>query len=345
MSSHDGGLVDGHPDIPRESVPPTGGALVRNACYGAVESLKARVRVALKAGQLRRPVIREGLRSAQYVAVLLVKDEAHRFPFLLEFYRCLGIEHFIVIDNESTDDLAELVASEADVSTFYARGSFARSRYGIDWVNRVLHRHCRGKWVLMVDTDEFLVVPGAETIAAICAALDAAHKRSLQTIMLDMYSDRRADANVVPPGVNPLEVCPLYDASGYYSRWDSRTNVTWTKGGVRGRLFFPDAIWSGPALNKTPLVRWQRGDYFVKAAHELVPRSLNGGRVRPQGALLHFKFTVEGAAKIVDPVVMSQHTAEYGAYGAVAESEFVGAQTVAYRGPRALVDQGLVGNL
>jgi hypothetical protein len=338
-------MTSGGEKIPDSNglVPPRGVMdRLRYARYGAIESAKARVRLAVKARELRSPSIREGLHSALYVAVLIVKDEASRFPFLLEYYRRFGIEHFLVIDHQSSDGLPELLRHEADVSTYYADGSFANSRYGIDWVNFALHLHCRGKWVLMVDADEFLVVPGAGSIAEVCQTLESGGKRSLQTMMLDMYSDRRPDENGVAPGVDPLDVCSLYDGDGYHYRWDARSNVSWIKGGVRGRLFFPDAIWSGPALNKTPLVRWERGDYFVKAAHQLVPRSVNGGNVRPQGALLHFKFTVEGAAKVVDPAVISQHTEEYGAYSSVAESEFVGSPTVAYRGPLALVDDGIL---
>jgi hypothetical protein len=338
-------IAEEFPDLPGSPLPPTGIDRLRQARYGAVESAKARVRLVLKARELRRPVIRDGLRSARYVAVLIVRDEASRFPFLLEFYRRLGIEHFLVIDHQSSDGLSELLRHEMDVSTYFADGSFANSRYGIDWVNFALHRHCRGKWILMVDADEFLVIPGVAGIADVCQTLERTGKRSLQTIMLDMYSDRRTDENEVAPGVDPLDVCSLYDGAGYYSRWDARSNVNWIKGGVRGRLFFRDAIWSGPALNKTPLVRWERGDYFVKAAHQLVPRSVNGGNVRPQGALLHFKFTVEGAAKIVDPAVISQHTKEYEAYGTVAESEFVGGPTVAYRGAQGLVDDGILETL
>jgi hypothetical protein len=345
VSGTEDGLVDGHPDIPVSSSTPTRMDRVRNARYGAIESAKARIRVVLKARELRNPVIREGLRTARYVAVLIVKDEAPRFPFLLKYYRELGIEHFLVIDNRSTDGLSEFLKNEDDVSTYFADGAFGNARYGIDWVNLALHRHCRDKWVLMIDADEFLVVPGASTVMQVSDALEEAGKRSLQAMMLDMYSYRKTDENKVPAGVDPLEVCSLYDSTGYYSRWDARSNVTWTKGGVRGRLFFPDAIWSGPALNKTPLLRWKRGDYFIKAAHQLVPRSVNGGNVLPQGVLLHFKFTVEGASKVIDPTVKSQHTEEYEAYSAVADSEFVGDQTVAYRGPQALVDEGILETL
>ena len=37
------------------------------------------------------------------VAVVLAYNEALRFPHFLEHYRALGVSHFIVVDNNSTD--------------------------------------------------------------------------------------------------------------------------------------------------------------------------------------------------------------------------------------------------
>jgi hypothetical protein len=36
------------------------------------------------------------------------------------------MDHFIVLDNESTDDVRELLADEPDVSLFQARGNYPR---------------------------------------------------------------------------------------------------------------------------------------------------------------------------------------------------------------------------
>lgn len=311
--------------------------------YDVMESGKAHLRRRLKASELTQVRVRAELQDARYVAVLVVKDEAVRFPFLLDYYRAIGVDHFIVIDNGSTDGLDDLLSELGDVSTYRANGNYGDARYGNDWVNEVLHRHCRGKWILYVDADEFLVVGGsAASIPEVCSKLEAAGRRSLQMMMLDLYSDRITDENVVASGVDPLTVCDLYDAAGYESRYDPVSQTTWIKGGVRGRLFFADDVWAGPALNKSPLVRWRRTDAFLKSSHQLWPRSLNGVPGLPQGALLHFKFTVESASKSVDSTSTAQHTAEYQAYTQVQQVKFVSDVTTKYSGTDKLVAEGII---
>ena len=315
----------------------------RKLKYDLFEAFKAHLRRKLKAGQLAIVGLQPGLRAASVIAVLVVKDEAVRFPYLLKYYRDLGVEHFIVIDNGSRDHLQEFLALEIDVSVYQAEGNYGEARYGNDWVNEVLHRHCRGKWILYVDADEFLVVGGAtRSIPEICEFLRRKGQRALNTVMVDMYSDTGVLQNVVSAGQDPLEVCAFFDQSGYQLRVDSLSNTGWIKGGLRGRLFFADDTWAGPALNKTPLVRWRVGDAFLKSSHQLWPRSLNSGSREPRGALLHFKFTVESVKKAGDVVAARQHTAEYGAYASITDARFVADVTTRFAGAETLVELGVI---
>lgn len=338
--------VDSSDNASTTSGRPQASDRLRSGVYVVSEAAKAHLRRKIKARQLTPIRIREALHGAKYVAVLTVKNEAMRVPYLLRYYRGLGIQHFVVIDNGSTDGLRESLAGEPDVSAYLAADGYKKARFGVDWVNEVLYRHCLGKWILFVDADEFLVVADdAHDIPAVCAALERRGRRSLQTMMLDMYSDRLADENVIEVDQDPLEVCNLYDSSGYVRRFEVPSNTTWIKGGIRGRMFFANDLWAGPALNKTPLVKWRRGDAFLKSAHELFPRSLNGGHGPVHGALLHFKFTSEATSKAVDPVAASEHTSEYGAYLSIRETRFVSEITRSYSGPSALVADGIITSL
>jgi len=311
--------------------------------YSVSEPVRAVVRTALRRAEVREVTRRPGLATARIVAVLVVKDEAPRLPFVLEYYRRLGVDHFLVLDNRSTDGLRALLLPEQDVSLFAAEGVYGRARFGNDWVNGLLRRHCVDKWVLWIDADELLVFserPEAR-LPELVDELERRGRRSLQALMLDMYSDRPAAENVVGPGEDPAAVCRLYDRSGYVRYTDPHTRTTWIKGGVRGRLFFSDDVWRGPALNKSPLVRWQPHYQFLKSAHELWPAHLNGGGAPFGGVLLHFKFTSTAARKMVDTELRSQHTAEYDAYDAVYEASFLGDATSTYDDARSLVADGL----
>jgi len=307
------------------------------------ESLVAHTRTVLHRKQWRAVEVRPELADARHVVVMVLKDELPRLDHVLAYYRRLGTEHFVVIDNESADGGREHLATQPDVSLFSATGSFGGARHGTDWVNAVLRRYCVGKWVLWIDVDELLVFSDRSeaTLEDLTSALEQAGRRSLQTILLDMYSRRRPSDNVVRAGVDPLTVCTLFDRGGYRQTFGRVSHAGWIKGGLRGRLFFADDIDASPALNKTPLVRWRRHYVFLKVAHQLWPRELNGS-ARIGGALLHFKFTDATAQKMVDPANRSQHTEEYDRYDSVDDVSYVGPLTTAYTGVGQLTALGLV---
>ncbi|CAB3758201.1 glycosyltransferase family 2 protein [Paraburkholderia solisilvae] len=320
--------------------------------YNAVEFSKAHIRRIAKAREVRAVRIAPGLPAASHVLIMTVHNEAHRMAFFLRYYKALGFEQFIVLDNDSTDGLRELLAGEPGVSLFAAHGSYKQSRFGNDWINTVLSRYCSGKWILYVDADEFFVYPHHDTrgIAALTDHLATHGQRSMNSLMLDMYSGNRTRDNACLPGEDPASVCPLYDAYGYQTRFDPRSRTTWTKGGVRGRIFFKD-VWDGPALNKTPLVYWKKPYAFLKSSHQLWPARLNQPASRAGGAitsaLLHFKFLADLDDKLQAEARRQQHTSEYGAYSDQLhvkrdEPDFVGAPTARYDGWRSLVRDRLI---
>jgi hypothetical protein len=323
----------------------TGGSdrLLRRAHFDAVEPAKALLRAYWKKSEVEVVTVRPGIHDAQVVLLLVVRDEAPRVPHFLTYYRRLGVEHFIVIDNGSSDGLQNLLRDEQDVSVFSARGAYKDSRYGCDWANHICRRYCRGKWVLWVDADEFLVFTSSSEadLSGLAAAMDRRALRSIQVLLLDMYSASNPRDNLVEWNTDPLTVCNLYDRSGYHRRREARSNTTWIKGGVRGRAFFAH-VRDSPALNKTTMIRWRRHYLFIKSTHQLWPRSLNGPG-ESVGAFLHFKFTSSAVSRTVDPVIKGQHTAEYDSYVGIDHTNLVlPGVTERYTDPGSLVAHGLM---
>lgn len=316
------------------------------------KGVNAHLRRFLKYRELTLVRLAPGLRDATHVLVTTVHNEAARMPFILQYYRRMGFDHFIVIDNRSDDTLQDFLRLQDGVSVFLADGSFKSARFGYDWVNAVLAKFCVGKWVLYVDADEFLVFPHCDSrdISQLTGFLRKSGQVSMQCMMLDMYSDRDAKYNSCAAGQDPLSVCRFYDRTGYVQRHMSMTRTTWIKGGVRGRIYFAGDMWEGPALNKTPLVYWRRHYAFLRATHMLWPFHLNGGKPgenRLRGILLHFKFLGDWSGKISSEAARRQHTDEYGAYTAVmtrqeSEPSFVGPPTAEYRDWRSLAQDGLL---
>ncbi|KPF41994.1 glycosyltransferase family 2 protein [Rhizobium sp. G187] len=319
------------------------------ATASALHYSKARLRRLIKSRQLRYTLNEAALSAAQHVVVCVVRNEGHRLAFFLDYYRRLGFEHFIFIDNQSSDSTADILAGQADISVVSATGSYKAARFGNDWVNEVINRLCREKWVLYVDADEFLVFPHDDRrgISDLTAHLARHGLRSLRAIMVDMYGRGRLSDNVCEPGRDPLDICPLFDRSGYVRHHDPRENTTWIKGGVRGRIYFRERLWDGPALNKIPLVHVCGERLYLKSSHQIWPLALNlsdpVGIPPVTGALLHFKFLSTFVEKVTDQSNLSEHTAEYAAYTAGAGNEvFLGAESQPYTGWRDLFDNGLI---
>ena len=310
---------------------------------------KARLRRSLKAGQIGYAGLRDSLKQARHVLICVIRDEGHRMEFFLQYYRDLGVEHFICIDNGSSDDTVELLSGMEDVSLLSANGSYKAARFGNDWINAVMNRHCQEKWVLYVDADEFLVYPHCDTrsISQLTAYMESVGARSLRSVMIDMYSRNPVSENVCEPGRNPLEVCSLFDRSGYESHFDRNSRTIWIKGGVRGRVYFRGRIWDGPALNKIPLIYVSGERLYLKSSHQVWPLALNLGEMRGAvgitSALLHFKFLSSFLNKVADPANRSEHTAEYTMYSSPEDARnFVYTGTGTFSHWKDLADSGLI---
>jgi hypothetical protein len=318
--------------------------------------LKVHLQRRLRAGQLRLMV--DGLtalKAARWIVISPIRNDADRLPFFLQHYRSMGLQHFIFVDNMSEDNLYEVVRQQPDVTVFRAEGDFKKARFGMDWINTILSRHCAGKWCLHVDTDEFLVTPnindadtGDTGIEGLTRRLEAHGQHALNCVMVDMYSNRPIEENLCAVGQDPLSVCPLFDATGYHRHFDPVFGMDWIKGGVRGRLFFSDIL-DGPALNKTPLVLWRKHYAFVHCAHQLWPPAAHGLPRRDPaavtGALLHFKFLAQFQDKIREEAIRQQHTGEYKHYQRAEQPGFripCYGSTVTYRSVADLESCGLV---
>jgi Glycosyl transferase family 2 len=288
--------------------------------YLAVEPLKVQIKRLRHIRDLELKIDRlDALARARTVAISTMRNEAFRIPYFLEYYRRMGVEHFVFVDNESSDSLHDIACDAPDVTLYLARGSYKAARYGIAWVNHILGRHAVGKWILHVDPDEFLVYPECDqlSISDLVSNLERAGQRALPTVMVDMYSDRPVVENICRPGQDPLSVCPYFDCDGYLESVENPLSVKHIRGGPRVRAFFADAL-TGPMLNKTPLVHWKGHYAFIRSTMEIWPPNLADSSYRTKkgmgGALLHFKFLSEFVGKVGEEKTRGQHTDEYARY-------------------------------
>lgn len=255
-----------------------------------------------------------------------LRNERVRLPYFLKYYRDLGINHFLIVDNDSDDGSRQYLADQPDVSLWTTGHSYKRAQFGVDWLNWLQRRYGHGHWTLVVDVDEFFVYPFCDTrpIRALTDWLDASSVRSFGAMLLDMYP--KGPVNAVPymEGQDPFEIANWFDRGNYTIKRNPGFGDLWIQGGPRARLFFRDVPERAPALNKIPLVKWHRNYAYVRSTHVLLPRGLNltydeWGGEKASGCLLHAKFIDTFVAKSAEEMSRRQHYAgslEYKAYHA-----------------------------
>lgn len=284
-----------------------------------------RLRALLRRRDLRN--VQDRTRTIQQHDILLccvLRNERIRLPYFLDYYRKLGINHFLLIDNGSDDGSDAYLAEQPDVSLWTASGSYKRARFGLDWQNWLLRLHGHGHWCLTVDPDEFLVYPFCDTrpLRALTDWLDASEVRTFASMLLDMYPKGPIHAQPYREGQDPFEIACWFDSGNYTIKKNPGLGNLWIQGGARARVFFPNAPQKAPALNKIALVRWHRSYAYVSSTHMILPRGLNlvydeWGGEKASGCLLHAKFIDTMAAKAEEELQRGQHfaaSAEYAAY-------------------------------
>ncbi|MEP5152838.1 glycosyltransferase family 2 protein [Planktotalea sp.] len=253
-----------------------------------------------------------------------MRNEHVRLPYFLKYYRDMGVNHFFFVDNDSNDGGLEYLQEQPDVSLWHTQHSYKRSRFGVDWLNWLQLRYAHGHWTLTVDPDEFFLFPFCDTrpIRALTDWLDASSIKSFSAMLLDMYPKGRIDAKPYVSGDNPVDTACWFDSGNYTIQKNKKLGNLWIQGGPRARVFFPDEPEKAPALNKIPLVKWDRKYTYVSSTHNLLPRGLNlvydeWGGEKASGVLLHTKFLDTFTEKASEELTRNQHysaSVEYRAY-------------------------------
>lgn len=299
---------------------------------GAVRSYRLRLqrkRWRIRALRKRRELTSVADRTSQIrpghiLSFSTLRNERVRLPYFLSYYRDMGVNHFLIVDNGSDDGSREYLAEQEDVSLWTSQASYKRARFGVDWLNWLQRKYAHGHWCLVVDPDEFLVYPFCDTrsLKALTDWLDASSIKSFGAMLLDMYPKGSIDAQPYLEGQDPMEIASWFDSGNYMIQKNGLFGNLWIQGGPRARAFFPDKPERAPALNKIPLVKWDRSYTYVSSTHMLLPRGLNlvydeWGGEKASGCLLHAKFLDTFSEKSAEELQRGQHYAnshEYRAY-------------------------------
>jgi hypothetical protein len=272
---------------------------------------------------------------------LVERNEITRLPYLLKYYRNLGVGSFFVVDDKSGDGSREYLLKQEDCFVFEPSNSFKESRAGVDWQNCLLDEYGTGHWTIVADADELLVYPHMErmSLPELCHYLDNERSIALFAFLLDMYPRGDLSSGVCMPEKPFFEICPYFDSEYVFREISARASQinelprVRVVGGPRIRKFYPrqrnvgftnrllntvvikmserltflktDRPHYAPALIKMPLVRWSKGIRRLSSHVILAPE---GSRVSSvTGAIMHFKFFADFHEKAKNEVARGAH--------------------------------------
>ncbi|WBU56736.1 glycosyltransferase family 2 protein [Paracoccus sediminicola] len=296
----------------------------------------------------------EKIRPDTILCFATLRNERVRLPYFLDYYRRMGIGHFLIVDNNSDDGSAAYLEEQPDVSLWRTTTSYKASRFGMDWLNWLLFRYGAGHWCLTVDPDEFFVYPHCDTrpLQALTHWLSTSGIRSFPAMLLDMYPQGRIGDQPYREGQDPFEIANYFDPANYMIHKNGLYGNLWIQGGPRARIFFGSAPEKAPALNKIPLIKWRRYYAYVSSTHMALPRSLNlvydeDGGESVSGVLLHAKFLSTFIDKSSEEMERGEHYAnsqEYRAYSTLLQDDMIllTPESRPFEGWRQLQDLGLI---
>jgi hypothetical protein len=249
--------------------------------------------------------------AGDLLAITVVRDGRYYVEAFLDHHRRLGIRHFVMLDNGSTDGTLDVLCAQPDVTVL--RTSAPYKHYENLMKRYLVRRFSRGRWNVFLDIDELFEYPESDRIdlAQFLGYLDHRRYTAVVAQMLDLFPREPLAAGPVDPPGELGERFPFFDISNvsklpYHYDTQPESPLRMHRGGIRRTVFGTDN-----ALTKAPLIRCDdRIEPFVDWHHARQATFADVSCV-----LLHYPFAPKFAAK-------AEEAARTGRYGIGASHEY-----------------------
>ena len=244
-------------------------------------------------------------RPDELVIVCLVKDGMEYLPAFLHYYRKMGIVHFIFIDNGSKDGTLSFLKQCDDV-TLYST-SLEHKKYESEIRRVIIEEHCRERWCLCVDIDEFFDYPCSDKLplpaflkylsghgftASICYMLDMCAR---EIVFSDAQWEIDIESEYVYYDISGIKRGKYFDCSRAFHNYNqlAMPQMPYYYGGIRASLFKNSQ--TKYLLMKHPLI-------FIDEKLEPVtdPHFCNKAHIADISCVLkHYKFTASFKNRVI----------------------------------------------
>lgn len=309
-------------------------------------------------------VLKEAAAPAGLPCFSIVRNESYFLPHFLDHYRRLGIGRFIFYDDESSDGTRELLMSQEDCTIVASQHSFQQRMED----GKPFHYHARsviperfagGGWCLVVDADEFLLLPPQfATLGELIGELEARNHICVLAPMVDFYP-RRLNERRYPAHLGPFEGCEWwFDRDPGFVRAPARGLIKPVPRGVRTRLLsmlqsraperlkevYPGGSPTYAKLWKVPLLKTGLGIERIDthSVNVMPPPDI-------QLALAHFKFYPATDEKVREALEKKNYfnaSTEYRfldlALEMLPDEDLVGERSVRFESAKSLEQVGLL---
>ena len=169
----------------------------------------------------------------------VLRDELLLLPYFIDYYKLLGVDNFIFIDNNSTDGSLKYLIQRNDVNItlYHTTHSYKEALFGTKWINMLLDKYCKDSWCIVVDIDELLFIR-EHTIKDLVNKMEKQQCNLSYQLLLDMYP-KSINLKDYKTGTDFLQHSNYYDGySNEYNMPEYSYNDTFLiKGGIRKRVF------------------------------------------------------------------------------------------------------------
>jgi len=257
--------------------------------------------------------------------ICVFRDEHLLLEYFVEYYRSLGVTHFIMIDNLSEDEGPAYLKSlkNINLSLYRTEDSYRDAAYGTKWVNHMLEQYCADQYCFTVDVDELFLFDSRkyQDLHDLIDDMESSGKNAVPVTLLDMYPEKLNDSYV--RGVEFHSHSPFFDDFNevhYEDRGRLYKTFNFWVGGVRKRALGVEAC-----INKFPLFKYNfyplemsPGCHFFQKDGQVVLQSEAIKLHSDPGVLLHFKFIKPRFQEFVEQRIARNedwgNSAEYKSY-------------------------------